>query len=140
MILVFGDRESMCSPQDAISIWTGMPSCQPRETIVQVPTILDPSLVQVKPINLINNSKHWKESIVPGGSKICIFEKMFWNMPSGKPVPQLHPDKHTNDCSKGNKTTSFQQLNCKIIGNQYVLSMTLRKVRISSLDKQFQKP
>ncbi len=42
----FGN-EGVCSSEDAITIWTGMPACQPRDTIVEVPQLLDPALFQV---------------------------------------------------------------------------------------------
>ena len=39
--------ETQCTSEEAISIWTSMPSCRPRETIVKVPQMADPRLFQV---------------------------------------------------------------------------------------------
>ncbi len=39
--------EGTCSSEDAISIWTEMPACQPRDTIIEVPQMLDAALFQV---------------------------------------------------------------------------------------------
>lgn len=41
------DPEVSCTSEDAMSIWTSMPACQPRETIVEVPRPFDPDLFQV---------------------------------------------------------------------------------------------
>ena len=40
--------ETQCTSEEAISIWTSMPSCRPRETIVKVPQMADPRLFQVR--------------------------------------------------------------------------------------------
>ena len=42
--------ETQCTSEEAISIWTSMPSCRPRETIVKVPQMADPRLFQVRPL------------------------------------------------------------------------------------------
>ncbi len=54
--LIPGDfgSEGICSSEDAITIWTEMPACQPRDTIIEVPQMLDAALFQVR--RLINDN------------------------------------------------------------------------------------
>ena len=55
--------ESACSAEDAVSVWTGMPRCKPRDTVIEVPPILDPSLFQVGHVRISTRERVWKDDV-----------------------------------------------------------------------------